>query len=255
MANQLKRKSLAVAGHLSEPLVRSAGASLAEFLAGGERGYACDERTWAGRGHDPRGIFELVTEGRQRRWYSRGAWHIYSACEDLPGAVYLRLCGYPPVPEPDIHHAVLDWANRAEADNEWIPGWNLRRIVERAEHAWERYEPGSPWDIQPADAVQVQGRFAHTLVVTAVVRGGDGAPVEVDTAEYGQWHKPAGAKHAGPSCRVYRRKRVSCVHGRWAINGCPVLGRVSCWDIVRTVEDFVGCDELPAALVPEDWSQ
>jgi hypothetical protein len=248
----LVRRRLTERGQLSEPLVRSAAGALAELMAGGANGWSWDYGEAAGSGYDPEQWFATVTEGRQCRWRDRtGRWRAYSACEDLFGAVYLRLCGMPPALE-ELQTA-LDWCNRTEAGNSWVPGYNLLRLKKRAPHLWRTYEAGQVWDIEPGDAVQIQGNHGpHTFVVLTI--HGAGHPVEMDHADYGQLHQPHGASRADHSCRCHYGASVAQVNRRWVIDGKPVIGRVSCWEVVQHVAAAAGRGGMLPAWVPNGFS-
>jgi len=243
----LTRRNLIESGELSEPLIRRAAAALAETLAGGERGFSWNYGEAAGRGYDPDGWFATVTEGRQCRWKDKsGKWRSYSACEDLPGAVLLRVLGMPPAPSDVVPR--LNWCNRVDAGNKWIAGWNLRRIQERLSESWRPYGAGSAWSIGVGDAVQVQGKVAHTFVITALELDDAGEPVACDHADYGAFHQPLGASRADHSCRVHRAAAIGRGRLIWTINGRPVIGRMSLWDVVRhVVPEGIG---LPAWVPP-----
>jgi hypothetical protein len=245
----LVRRRLTQDGQLSEPLVRRAASALATLLAGGENGFSWNYGTAAGKGYDPDRWFLTVTEGRQSTWKTaEGKRRSYSACEDLPGAVYLRVLGCPPTPEELT--PILGWCNRVEAGNKWQMGANLRRIRTRMHEAWKLYGPGAAWDIAPGDAVQVMGKFAHTFIVTDL-RYEAGRPTVCDHADYGQFHKPAGARRDDHSCRCHRDAAVTSVDRVWCINGKPILGRINVWELVRRVYDAQGDTPLPAWVPPD----
>ena len=248
----LVRRRLTKRGQLSEPLVRSAAVALAELLAGGLNGWSWSYGEAAGSGLDPQGWFATITEGRQSRWQDRtGRMRSYSACEDLHGAVYLRLCGMPPALEE--LQAGLEWCNRREAGNQWVPGYNLLRLKKRTPSLWRRYRAAQVWEVEPGDAVQIQGKHGpHTFVVLAV-RSENGRPVELDHADYGQFHQPEGAQRVDHSCRCHYGAAIAQVDRCWCVNGSPIIGRVSCWSVVRHVAAAAGSGGLLPAWVPETF--
>lgn len=248
---ELVRRHLRQDGRLSEPLVRRAASALAMLLAGGENGFSWDYDEAANLGYDPHGWFTAVTEGRQRYWTdSKGKRRSYSACEDLPSAVYLRLCGCPPT-SPEMSK-MLGWCNRVEAGNSWKAGWNLLRIKTRMRSAWRKYWRDSSWDIQPGDAVQIMGEYGpHTCVLTALDYEAD-QPAICSHADYGQWHQPEGASRPDHSCRCHRDAAIARVNHLWCLNGKRIIGRLSAWELVRRVYEAQGETPL-SAWVPPDF--
>ena len=190
-------------------------AELAIELVGGVDGYTKE--------HDPFGVFALVTEGRQLTWIDKatGKKRSYSACQDLLSRILLSLCEF---------KQGMPWCNRVDGGNEWIPGQNLIRIKRHAAYAWRTYEPGTDWDIQLGDGVEVDGKYGpHTFVVAHIEYDAEGEPVAVDAAEYGQFIDPdgTGPEHAGHGCRLRVDAPVGRdSFGRWTVGGAAVIGRV-----------------------------
>lgn len=249
---QLVRRLLLSDGQLSEPLVRTAAARLAEYLAGGKNGYSWNYGEARGKGYDPEGCFATVTEGRQCRWKGPdGKWHAYSACEDLHGAVWLRVLGLPPLIGTALGKP-LDWCNRVEAGKKWRAQWNLRSLQHYRGGCWRRYHPGTEWDALPGDAVQIIGRHGgHTLVLLDV-RYRDGRPVVCDTAEYGQYHQPEGAIRSDHSCLCRYDQPITDGPKGWHVRGRPVYGRASLWLLAQDV--VAELDEVLPAWVPEGFT-
>lgn len=220
-----------------ESAIRFSAVNIARKLAGGENGYSCNYGEAAGQGYDPDGNFAAVTENRQATWKdAEGKKRAYSACEDLHGATYFRVLGMPPI---NVPAKALDWCNRVEAGRKWIAGKNLDTTRTARKSCWKLYGAGTEWDIKPGDAVQILGRCAHTIVILDVRMDGEN-PIEVDTAEYGQFHQPKGAKAAGHSCRCYTGKKITKIGGVWAIGGAKIYGRVSLWALIQAIMPDLG---------------
>ncbi len=223
-------------------------ADRATVLAGGVPGWSI--------AHDPEGYFEYVTEGRQRVVNAaRAAWRKkppatrgkeplpYSACEDLAVCLAVEACG---------DARPLPWANRKDAGNSWQPGQNLLRIKMRAKHAWRDWAPRKPWLAKLGDAVQTQGRLAHTFILTEIRYAEDGSPVSVDLAEYGQYHDAdgPGPAPAADSCRCRSRVPVSRDSaGRWCIGSSWVIGHL---DIIALAESEIAKQSTLPLTPPDD---
>lgn len=219
-------------------MTRQELAARAVVLAGGDEGWT--------KGHDPKGYFRLVTEGRQISWKDpkTGALRSYSACEDLPTRLTLEACGL---------KQGMAWCNREDGGNRWIAGQNLIRVKKFAAYAWKNYGSKTDWDIEPGDAVQVQNSFGpHTLIVTRIVKNASGTPIAADTAEYGQFFAHPKTGKADHGCRCYRGKAIERDSKGWKIGGARLIGRLDIPAIVARERPTGDPYREPAEVVYED---
>lgn len=220
------------------PQIRHLSVALAQYLAGGAKGYT--------KSCDPRGCFQYVTQGRQGTWTrADGSTGVYSACEDMPQTVGQAICGALDLGslrgiKPATREA-YDWLNRSDAWG-WRPGDNLGRIKRRAPFAW--HSTRSAEHLEPGDAVQVMGRRGpHTLIL--LDRQIHGGSVEYwDTADYGQVFDPDGPD--GPETWDHGGR---CYH----LTYYPGKGLEGAWD--KHLRPLIGYVDMVALVqtMPEHW--